>query len=397
MPVDQQTSAAVRGMLAERTGTSAADWHLVLKARYGMEVVFRELAASREPGEVVTQIFTCATAVDPIITGRLRPVYSEVAPESVALDPAGLQLTDRTRAVVLQHTFGIVDEARSRRLRAAADRVGALLVEDSAHCVGRMARTADGDPLADVSVHSFGAEKVLPTRFGGAIWVNPALPDDLLAERIAGHLQVLPTPGRRIDLTSRAYRSQVRVFNRLPARMAAAARSTLTRARLFEPPISAEETRAGLDYEPMAPTPWMVRQIAEQLPRLDQVQRGRAAAVAEYLDELGDVVTVPASIDRAQPLVRFPFFVPDFVDADDVVRAVTDAGFYAGRWYRPALFPGTTEPAAYGYSPGDPALAVSEDLIARVVNLPTTVDPAGARRAADVVRRALSAGGALRI
>ncbi|MBE9940144.1 DegT/DnrJ/EryC1/StrS family aminotransferase, partial [Cellulosimicrobium cellulans] len=162
-----QDATATR-MLADRTGTDPADWFLVFKARYGMEVVFRALAEARGPGDVVTQVFTCSTAVDPVLVAGLRPVYAEVSPATVAIDPDRLAVGPDTRAVVLQNTFGIVDEAAARRLRDAARSVGALLVEDSAHCVGRLARDADGTPVADVSFHSFGVEKLLPTRFGGA-------------------------------------------------------------------------------------------------------------------------------------------------------------------------------------------------------------------------------------
>ncbi len=47
-----QDATATR-MLADRTGTDPADWFLVFKARYGMEVVFRALAEARGPGDVV--------------------------------------------------------------------------------------------------------------------------------------------------------------------------------------------------------------------------------------------------------------------------------------------------------------------------------------------------------
>ncbi len=81
-----------------------------------------------------------------MLVAGLRPVYAEVSPATVAIDPERLVLGPATRAVVLQNTFGIVDEPAARRLRDAARSVGALLVEDSAHCVGRLARDADGTP-----------------------------------------------------------------------------------------------------------------------------------------------------------------------------------------------------------------------------------------------------------
>ena len=186
-----------------------------------MAVVFRAVAQVHGPGEVATQIFTCSTAVDPILVGGLRPAYGEVSPDSVALDPDRLTTGERTRAVVLQHTFGIVDQARAQALRARADEAGALLVEDSAHTAGTLARDDDGRPLADVSVHSFGAEKMLPTRFGGAVWVDPGMADTAVRDRLTADLAALPVAGRRLDATARAYRTQVRLLNRLPQPAAA--------------------------------------------------------------------------------------------------------------------------------------------------------------------------------
>ena len=48
---------------------------------------------------------------------------------------------------------------------------------------------------------------------------------------------------------------------------------------------------------------------------------------------------------------------------------------------------GPTDPALYRYEPG--TLPVTEDLVERVVNLPTTVTPARAERIAARVRELL--------
>lgn len=383
------TNDAVVAMLAARTGTDAADWFLVHKARYGMEVVFRALADLRGAGDVVTQVFTCCTAVDPVLVAGLRPVYAEVSPDSIAIDPGRLVLGGGTRAVVLQNTFGIVDDAAAVRLRGQAHDVGALLVEDSAHCVGTLARDEHGEPVADVSIHSFGAEKMLPTRFGGAVWVHPRLGDGPLRERLVRDLVALPVAGRRQDLAARLYVNELRVLNRLPKGVSGPVRDALTAAGAFDPPVAPVERRGGLSARASGPSPWVAAQMRAALPSLEGVEARRAAAVREYVDALAGVVQVPAGIGGGRPLVRFPFFASDAAAAERVFTAVSRAGFYAGRWYRPALFPGVEDPAVYGYTPGDGSLATTEDLIARVVNLPTGVDVSDARRVAEVVLAAI--------
>lgn len=376
----------VLAMLADRTGTRAADWHLVFKARHGMQVVFEEIAVDG-PGSVATQLLTCATAVDPILVAGLTPVYGEVHADSLALDPDALPTG--VRAVVLQHTFGIIDETRSRQLAHNAQ--GALLIEDSCHCVARMARAQDGSPLADISVHSFGIEKMLPTRFGGAIWVNPALKDRDLHARITGRLATLPVVDGRLEAAVRSYRTQNGLLNRLPVPLSGQARKALVATGILEPAIAPVETRGGLSHPPLAPSASVIAQIAQALPGLDATEKRRAAAVTIYREQLADVVQIPESVTDTSPLVRFPFFVTNPADAEPTLKQVTAAGHYAGRWYRPALFPGAANPADYGYTPGDPALAHTEDLISRIVNLPTDVAPDRALAAAGVVRESLTA------
>ncbi len=384
-----ENAAAVTRMLAERTGTDPHDWFLVLKARYGMQVVLEALRDERGPGEVVSQVFTCSTAVDPILVAGLRPVYAEVSAATISIDPDLLEVGPATRAVVLQHTFGIVDAAAARRVQAAAQAAGALLVEDAAHCVGRVARGGDGMPLADVSIHSFGVEKVLPTTFGGAVWVNPAMRDAGLRARIVRELAGLPPVGRRLDLALRLYRTELRILSRIPDALSVRLREGLTRAGLFEPAIAAVESRGGLGHPPMAPSAWTVGRMADALPSLDAEESRRSAVVAEYLRVLAGAVEMPGAALAGGPLVRFPLFAPDADSAERVIGALAVAGVYVGRWYRPALFPGVEDPAVYGYVPGDDGLTVSEDLVARVVNLPTIVDLPTARRAAQVVLAAI--------
>jgi len=388
--------SAVTEILAARTGTEPGDWFLVFKARYGMEIVFRSLRDVRGPGDVATQIFTCSTAIDPILVAGLTPVYGDVSPASISLDPEHLALSAGTRAVVVQHTFGIIDTAAAERLGAAAHRAGSLVVEDSAHCAGRMARDGAGAPLADVSIHSFGVEKMLPTRFGGAVWVNPRLGDGALRARIVQGLRGAPVVGGRLDLVTRAYRGQVALLNRLPGALSRPVRGILTSLRAFEPAVAPVEGRGGLPYRPMRPAPWMTQRIAAALPQLDEIERRRGAVVTEYQSALASVVEVPSAIRPGDPLVRWPFFAADAAAALRTLAALRGAGVYAGSWYRPALFPGVEDPSVYGYVPGDDRLATSEDLVARVVNLPTTGDVVQARRVAEVVRAATAAGGSSR-
>ena len=362
-------AAEVKAQLAAATSTRQEDWHLVFKARYGMLAVFSALAMSRpERRSVVTQVLTCSTAVDPIIVAGLKPVYAEVSPLTFSIDPGLLHLPDAPAALVIQHTFGVIDEAGAGPVAAAGRAAGALVVEDAAHCVGRMARDADGTPIADVSVHSFGAEKMLPTKFGGAIWVSPDMADRGLHAAITAALTSLPAPGVRLELAARTYRWTRRVVSRVPS-----VGRALEKTQLYSPAVAQAEREGRLAHGAVGASGWVVDEAIQALTQLPAIEAKRAAATSAYSDALGGDF-------GGQPLVRFPVLVPPRKDADAITKSLRAQGIYAGAWYRPGLFPGVEDPAKYNYLPG--TLPGTEDVIARIVNLPTDVTPDRAREIA---------------
>lgn len=386
----QVAEQTVKELLGARSGTQPEDWFLVFKARYGMEVVFRSLHDELGAGNVLTQLFTCATAVNPILAAGLTPVYGEVAPETIALDPRLLPEPPDLRAVVLQNTFGIVSDNTGVALKQAADRAGAILLEDSAHCVGRMARNEDGTPVADVSVHSFGVEKMLPTKYGGAVWVNPAI-SPALGGQIRRGLRSLANPGARLGFAAATYRLQLGVMNRLPAALGSPARRVVTRLGLFDPPIAPAEISGGQGSSvPLGANDWVAKQAAKSLRTLEQSERQREGAVSIYLRALAGEVEFPSQITARMPLVRFPAFVPEGMDAEQVFEALRAEGVYAGRWYRPALFPGVADPLVYNWNPEENRFPITMDLIQRSVNVPTAEPKEKVRTAAQSLLSAVS-------
>ena len=384
--------------LARRTGTRPEDWHLVLKARYGMAVALGALCERRGPGSVVTQPFTCCTAVDPILSAGLRPAYAELSSRSLAADPEGLPLGPDVRAVVLQNTFGIVDARDAAALAGAARGAGALVLEDCAHCVGRMARDAAGEPVADVSVHSFGVEKMLPTSFGGAVWVSPRMADAALREVLVAALDALPEVAPARARAHRLYRGEIRLLNHLPRTASRALRGALEAVGLFEPAVSDAERAGEVSGEPCRPGEWVCGRALEALRSGDAPLGQRSAAVAAYTRALDAApltasaaapVETPGALDAAfeQPLLVYPVFLADAGRADRAVADVLAAGFYARPWYRPLLYPGAADPAAYGL-PAAGELPLTERCSEGAVALPTDVSPEDAARIAGIVARA---------
>lgn len=128
------------------------------------------------PGdEVITVPYTWGATVSAILAVGGVPVFADVDPETGLIDPVGARskLTSRTRAVLGVHLFGRPFSARE--LRAWADDVGILLLEDGSQAHGaRIAGKCVGR-FGHASAFSCMALKPLGGTEGGyAIFEHPA-------------------------------------------------------------------------------------------------------------------------------------------------------------------------------------------------------------------------------
>lgn len=369
--------------LASLTGTNADDWFLVYKARLGIELVLQILAKQRGKGEVITQPYTCITAVNPILAAGHVPVYADINPDDFSLNPDGLQASASTRAIIMQHTFGI-ESSSAKTVRDFADEHRLLLIEDSAHLLGQMSKRS-GNFLADISVHSFGVEKMLPTKFGGAVWVNPELSDEALRFELINAFQQLPLASRSVNRRARSYASTNRVLNRLPGSMNARLRTTLAKMKLFEAAILPKElsgSNCGLVSRPRS---WMIKKVLEGLENYDKQIKNRTTISDFYRVSFlnHEKLVLPKGCQAEGPLLRLPLLYPTPEAAEQAFHDLQKSGFFVGKWYRPTLFPGPSDPNIYNY---DRELCpVSEDLSTRIINLPTNISLTRARELVDVI------------
>lgn len=389
-----EREASIARIMAERTGTRPEDWYCVYRARHGMLAACEAVCATIGEGHVVTQLLTCCTAVDPILAAGLTPRYGEVSADTASLDPAVLPLDSSVRAVMLQHTFGLVDDGASRRIASAAHEAGSLVFEDCAHGVARMAKGPDGSPLADVSFHSFGVEKMLHTQFGGAVWVNPEGASPEVLQVLRERLAQLPVTGAHLTALTGTFVFWNRVFNHLPLPVARGLRRFLSATGLFEPAVSDEERRGGVSHDPMRPSDAICDAVIEAFGCLDEDVVARIEATRAYSELLADVpgVTLLASAAQGpyQPLLKYPVLVADAATSDAVCEACCAAGHYMTVWYRPELGPGVLDESAYHVPVDRSAIPVCDDMVRRILTLPTNQGAEGAREVVEVLKGVVS-------
>ena len=138
------------------------------------------LQALELEGEVITTPFTFASTTQAIVRAGLTPVFCDVDPVTLTMDPAKLEerITPRTCAVLPVHVYGNFCDVEA--LGNIAGRHGLKVLYDAAHVFGVRYRGLGAGAFGDVSCFSFHATKVFHTlEGGGACFRDPAVGERL--------------------------------------------------------------------------------------------------------------------------------------------------------------------------------------------------------------------------
>lgn len=125
-------------------------------------------------GEVVTTPFTFASTTHAIVRKGLTPVFADVTPSNLTMDPESIEemITPRTCAIVPVHVYGNLCDVDA--IREIADKYDLKVIYDAAHAFG-VERECEGGTwksaaaFGNAAMFSFHATKVFNTIEGGAV------------------------------------------------------------------------------------------------------------------------------------------------------------------------------------------------------------------------------------
>ena len=142
-----------------------------------------------EGDEVILPSFTFVAAGNAVLYRRAKPVFVDIDPINLNLDPGRLEekITSRTRAIVVVHTFG--HPADLDPILAVARKHGVPVIEDACEALGAQYRGRSVGGIGDFGVFGFYPNKLVTTGEGGMIVTRDA--------RLAGTMRALRNQGRR--------------------------------------------------------------------------------------------------------------------------------------------------------------------------------------------------------
>jgi dTDP-4-amino-4,6-dideoxygalactose transaminase len=314
-----------------------------LRERLGCSFVFLtpscatalELAAvlaELGPGdEAVVPSFNHPAAAVAVAKRGAVPVFADIAPDTLGLDPAAAEtaVTSRTRAIMPTHYAGVACDMAA--LGLLADHAGLAVIEDAAH---GLHADLDGRPLGsfgDAACFSFDHVKNVTSGEGGALAVN--------RENWVGRAQVLRDRG-----TNRAE------FDRgeVPA---------YTWVELGAAAVPGELSAAYL---------WGQLEVAEE------IVRKRLEVWAMYHERLapaeaaGTLLRPVVSAGRRHDGHIFYVLMPDQHERDRAIQRLAEAGVQAAFHFVPLH----SSPAGLRYGRTAGSLEVTDDVAARLLRLP---------------------------
>ncbi len=259
----------------------------------GLHLCIRALGIS-EGDEVIVPSFTFIAAANAIRYERAIPVFADIDPVTLNIDPQRVEeaITPRTRAIVVVHTFGLPAEIST--ILEIAERHGLLVIEDACEAIGAEHRGRKAGSMGHAGVFAFYPNKQITTGEGGVVVTR----DEALARRI------------------RALRNQGR----------------------YESDDWFQHTELGYNYR--------ISEIncalgLAQMSRLEQILHKRAAVASAYHQRLSryqELTLPPLSVADG----RVSWFVyvvrlhtSAHLERHAVMRGLAAAGIASGRYFAP--------------------------------------------------------------
>jgi perosamine synthetase len=139
----------------------------------GLHLCVRALGIG-EGDEVIVPSFTFVAAANAIRYERATPVFVDIDPLTLNLDPARIEnaITPRTRAIMLVHTFGYPAELTA--IQEIAKRHQLLLIEDACEAIGAEYGGEKVGSFGSAAVFAFYPNKQITTGEGGVIVTRDA-------------------------------------------------------------------------------------------------------------------------------------------------------------------------------------------------------------------------------
>lgn len=325
--------------------------------------------------EVIVQAFTCVAVPNSVLWTGAIPVYADTD-ATYNIDPSDFEgkITPRTKAVIVQHTFGV--PADMQRIVAIAKKHHVLVIEDCAHALGSSWKGIPLGSIGDAAFFSFGRDKPVSSVWGGAAIIHSSYKEE--AAHLCSIQASLPKPGlwwiAQQIMHPIAFSVILPLYNSGFGKLLLVVLQKIT---LLSLPVFPEEKQGG--HPNIFPSQYpngLANLLMGQLKKLDRYTMIRKDTAAVYAKAFMGLKTVQAPI--VHPGASYLRYTMSVRDPQAIRRKAKANGMLLGNWYNNIIDPTGVSFAAIGYTKG--SCKNAERQAETAINLPTLIGRSDAQK-----------------
>ncbi|MBI4009387.1 peptidoglycan bridge formation glycyltransferase FemA/FemB family protein, partial [Candidatus Roizmanbacteria bacterium] len=348
---------------------------LFLTGRAALFELLKSLRLSKDY-EVIVQAFTCEAVVLPILANNLKPVYVDIEAETFSMNFADLtkKLTNSSKVLILQHTFGLTPKYRERILRLA-NKHELIVVEDLAHGFNPSVFKTMNYELSTTNYFllSFGRSKALSSVFGGAIISSN--------NETMEQWNNLPYPSYFFIFKCLLYKPLTMLIKfTYNFGFGKILHKVLINLNLLIPEITSKEKNGEFDelLNKAYPNGLNIL-LLHQLKKFDQILKHRVKICAYYSGHIQKTTNHQLSTINSS-VIRYPLLVNN---RDEILEKLRLQDIFLGKWYDQVVAPKKIDLKRVGYKLG--SCPVAEEVCKKIINLPTNISETEAKKVINIL------------
>lgn len=168
--------------------------------RFALYLILNSLDLNKSVDEIILPSYAPWILVKVAIFCGLKPVFVDIGPNTLNMDPIDIEkkISKNTKIILMVHLFGM--PCNIEEISRLAKKHDIFIIEDCAQAAGAKYKGKKIGSFGDISIFSFGIQKMLNTYGGGMLVTN----NYSLYEKIRKETEALPFP-KKLFLISRIF------------------------------------------------------------------------------------------------------------------------------------------------------------------------------------------------
>lgn len=363
------SSKKLSAKLTEKTNQKQA-W-LFNAGRTALETGLKSLDL-KSSDEVLCQAFTCVAVPNAIKWAQAKPVFVDTLKNGFNLSLKDLKkkITKNSKALIVQHTFGMPDNLE--KIKKICKKNSLFLIEDCAHSLGVKYQGQPVGSFGDLTILSFGRDKIISSVFGGALLTG----NQKLAKKINRIYLKLNYPSNFWTFKQLLHPIITYLIKPVYFSIGKYLMFIYQKSGLLSFPVLNLEKKSKQAIKPKKLPNVLAKLALNQLNKLEKLNHQRQKIANHYFQQFQEPTL------EFLPVLRYPLLVNNPVR---LIQKAKKHHILLGDWYRPVIAPKGVDLIQVGYQPG--SCPKAEKVSQKVVNLPTLINQTEAKFIIQLIKQ----------